>query len=79
MYFRGDDEFYAELDQKLQEARKKEIRWITGTRKQRRRAAVLFLQAHPRVKNAWDWCRDRSRPLRKFLKARFGWNLTDAV
>lgn len=79
MYFRGDDEFYAELDQKLRETRKREIRWISGTKKQRQRAVDLFLQAHPRVKNAWDWGRDRSRPLRKLLKARFGWNLTDAV
>lgn len=79
MYFRGDAEFYAELDQKLQETRKEEIRWISGTTKQRKRAADLFFQSHPRVKNAWDWCRERSRPLRKFLKARFGWDLTDAV
>jgi MoaA/NifB/PqqE/SkfB family radical SAM enzyme len=78
MYFRGDADFYAELDQKLQEARKNEIRWI-GTKKQCKRAADLFVQAHPRVKNAWDWCRERSRPLRKLLKAWFGWNLTDAV
>lgn len=78
MYFRGDADFYAELDQKLQEARKNEIRWI-GTKKQRKRAADLFIQAHPRVRIAWDWSRERSRPLRKFLKAWFGWNLTDAV
>jgi MoaA/NifB/PqqE/SkfB family radical SAM enzyme len=78
MYFRCDADFYAELDQKLQEARKNEIRW-SGTKKQRKRAAVLFIQTHPRMKNAWDWCRERSRPLRKLLKARFGWNLTDAV
>jgi MoaA/NifB/PqqE/SkfB family radical SAM enzyme len=79
IYFRGDAEFYAELDQKLQEARKEEIRWITGTKKQRKRAVGVFFQAHPRVKNAWDWGRERSRPLRKLLKARFGWDLTDAV
>lgn len=78
MYFRGDADFYAELDQKLQEARKNEIRWA-GTKKQRERAAELFIHTHPRAKNAWDWCRERSRPLRKLLKARFGWNLTDAV
>ena len=78
IYFRGDAEFYAELDQKLQEARRNEIRWL-GTKKQRKRAAVLFLQTHPRVKNAWDWGRERSRPLRKLLKIWFGWNLTDAV
>lgn len=79
MYFRGDAELYAELDQKLQEARKTEIRWIAGTRKQRKRAAVLLLQTRPRLKYAWDWGRERSRPLRKLLKAWFGWNLTDAA
>jgi hypothetical protein len=79
MYFRGDEEFYAELDQKLRETRNEEIRWLTGTNKQRKRAAELFIQAHPRVKKAWDWGRERSRPFRKFLKARFGWDLTDAV
>lgn len=78
MYFRGDAEFYAELDQKLQETRKSEIRW-TGTKKQRKRATDLYLQTHPRAKSAWDWFRERSRPLRKLLKAWFGWNLTDAV
>lgn len=79
MYFRGDAEFYAELDEALRKTRKKEIRWITGTKTQRKRAADLFFQAHPRAKSAWDWGRDRSRPFRKFLKTRFGWDLTDAV
>jgi len=79
MYFRGDAEFYAELDQKLQETRRDEIRWITGTKKQRQRAMALFIQQHPRMKKTWDWCRERSRPLRKFLKARFSLDLTDAV
>lgn len=78
MYFRGDAEFYTDLDQKLQEARTNEIRW-TGTKKQRNRAADLFLQTHPRAKSAWDWGRDCSRPLRKLLKTWFGWNLTKAA
>jgi hypothetical protein len=79
MYFRGDAEFYAELDEALQKTRKKEIRWITGTKKQRKRAADLFFETHPRAKSVWDWGRDSSRPFRKFLKSRFGWDLTDAV
>lgn len=79
MYFRGDEEFYAELGQKLQEARKEEIRWIHGTRKQRQRAVTLFLQTYPWVKHAWNWGRERSRPFRRFLKARLGWNLTESV
>jgi len=78
MYFRGDAEFYAELDRKLREVRRAEIRW-TGTKTQRKRAVDLFIQAHPRVKSAWDWSRERSRPLRIFLKTWLGWNLTDAV
>lgn len=79
MYFRGDEEFYAELEEKLAETRRKEIRWVGGTREQSKRAAVLFLQTHLRWKKAWDWGRDRSRPLRKRLKKWFGWNLTDAA
>ena len=79
MYFRGDAEFYAELDQSLQAERKTEVRWITGTKKQRKRAAVLLVQTNPWVKSAWDWGRERSRPLRKLLKTWFGWNLTDAI
>jgi hypothetical protein len=40
---------------------------------------VLFLQTRLHLKSAWDWGRERSRPLRKLLKARLGWNLTKAA
>ncbi|HKR63529.1 MAG TPA: radical SAM/SPASM domain-containing protein [Thermoanaerobaculia bacterium] len=78
MYFRGDEEFYAELRDTLTQMRKNEIR-VLGTKTQRKRAAVLYIETHPRMKKAWDWARENSRPVRKFLKARLGWNITDAV
>lgn len=79
MYFRADEEFYRELGEKMAEARKKEVRWIFGTGKQRKRAAELFIQEHPRLKNSWDWLRETSRPMRVFLKSKLGVDLTDAV
>jgi len=45
----------------------------------RKRAAVLFIESNPRVKRAWDWGREHSRPFRAFLKRRLGVNLTDSV
>jgi MoaA/NifB/PqqE/SkfB family radical SAM enzyme len=78
MYFRGDEEFYAELNEKLTAARKKEVR-VLGTSRQRNRAMMLFIQSHPRMKKTWDWARENTRPARKFLKSRLGWDLTDAV
>jgi MoaA/NifB/PqqE/SkfB family radical SAM enzyme len=84
-YFRDDDEFYAELDAKLEAVRKKEVRWL-GTPKQIRRRAEVFLFDHPRLNKLvrglsrpYDWLRDASRPLRVVLKQRLHINLTDAV
>ena len=79
MYFRGDQEFYAELDQALTETRKKEIRWIFGSNRTRLRALELFVQKRPPLRDAWDRFRESSRPLRIFLKSRLGLNVTDAV
>jgi hypothetical protein len=79
MYFRADEEFYAELDQKLTAARKKEINFLTGNKVQKKRAAELFIQEHPKLKKSWDWLRERSRPARVFLKSKLGVDLTDAV
>ena len=79
MYFRGDEEFYRELDEALTGARKQEIRFVTGTGTQRKRAAELFIQEHPGLKKSWDWLRERSRPARVFLKSKLGVDLTDAV
>jgi MoaA/NifB/PqqE/SkfB family radical SAM enzyme len=78
MYFRGDAEFYAELDEKLTAARKKEVSVLRG-KEARRRAVTLFVHERPKLKAAWDWFRDASRPMRKVLKARLGINVTDAV
>ena len=79
MYFQGDEEFYAEMDRALTTMRKKEIRFVFGNNKQRKRAIELYVQEHPRVKSAWDWFRENTRPMRIFLKSRLGLDLTDAV
>jgi MoaA/NifB/PqqE/SkfB family radical SAM enzyme len=87
MYFKFDEEFYAELDAKLEIVRKKEVRWI-GTPKQVKRRADVFLYDHPKVRElvssqrwrrTYDWLRDSSRPLRVALKRRLHINLTDAA
>jgi hypothetical protein len=87
MYFRVDEEFYAELDAKLEVARRKEIRWL-GTPTQMRRRADVFLYDHPTVKEilngvrlrrTYDWLRDSSRPLRIKLKKTLHINLTNAA
>jgi MoaA/NifB/PqqE/SkfB family radical SAM enzyme len=87
MYFKFDEEFYAELDAKLEVVRKKEVRWI-GTPKQIKRRADVFLYDHPKVRElistqrwrkTYDWLRDSSRPLRVVLKRRLHINLTDAA
>jgi MoaA/NifB/PqqE/SkfB family radical SAM enzyme len=87
MYFKFDEEFYAELDAKLEVVRKKEVRWI-GTPKQIKRRADVFLYDHPKVREliggqrwrkTYDWLRDSSRPLRVALKRRLHINLTDAA
>lgn len=79
MFFRVDEEFYAELDRALTEARKKEIALVSTDSKKRARAVELFVEEHPPVKRTWDWLREHSRPARIFLKKRLGVNLTDAV
>jgi MoaA/NifB/PqqE/SkfB family radical SAM enzyme len=79
MYFRYDEDFYRELDQELNAARKQEIAFVSTSPVRRRRAAELFIQTHPRVKNAWDWGRERSRPFRALLKKTLRINLTDSV
>ncbi|HXA19189.1 MAG TPA: radical SAM protein [Thermoanaerobaculia bacterium] len=87
MYFRVDEEFYAELDAKLEKVRRKEVRWL-GTPKQIKRRAGVFLYDHPKVKDlvsgdrlrrTYDWLRDSTRPLRVALKRHLHINLTDAA
>lgn len=78
MYFRGDDSFYAELGERLEEVRAQEIR-LFGDATQRHRAITLFVQSRPPLKKTWDWIRESSRPLRVFVKKRLGLNVTDAA
>jgi hypothetical protein len=79
MYFRYDEEFYTELGAALDQQRKRELRWIGGGAKARKRAAIVFVESHPRVKRSYDWLRENSRPFRALLKRRLGINLTDSV
>lgn len=87
MYFKVDEEFYAELDAKLEKVRRKEVRWF-GTPKQIKRRAGVFLYDHPKVRElvsgtrlrqTYDWLRDSTRPLRVALKRHLHINLTDAA
>jgi Predicted Fe-S oxidoreductases len=87
IYFRGDEDFYRELGEALDKARKREVRFL-GSPAQMKRAAEVFLYTHPGMRkalskkwlhDAYDWFRNSSRPLRRSLKRRLGWNLTDAA
>jgi hypothetical protein len=79
MYFRYDEEFYTELGTALDKQRKREVRFIGGGAKARKRAAIVFVESRPRVKRSYDWLRENSRPFRAFLKKRLGMDLTDSV
>jgi MoaA/NifB/PqqE/SkfB family radical SAM enzyme len=78
MYFRGDEEFYRELGEALDKTRATEIR-LGGSAQQRRRAMMLYIQEHPRLRAAWNWLREASRPARKAVKKRLRIDVTDAV
>jgi MoaA/NifB/PqqE/SkfB family radical SAM enzyme len=87
MYFRADEEFYAELATRLDEVRRKEVRWI-GRPAQVKRRTEVFLYDHPRIaelvsgthiRALYDWLRNYSRPFRVVLKERLHINLTDAA
>jgi MoaA/NifB/PqqE/SkfB family radical SAM enzyme len=78
MYFRGDEEFYAELGEAMDKQRKREVRWL-GTPKQFKRRMEQYVREHPTVQTAWDRFRNSTRPARVFLKSKLGVNLTDAV
>ena len=59
MYFRGDDEFYAELGEALDQARSREVRFF-GTPKQMARAAeVLWYRIYHRARVERDLTRQR--------------------
>jgi MoaA/NifB/PqqE/SkfB family radical SAM enzyme len=78
MFFREDDDFYVELGRRLDETRKREIRWI-GTPTQMRRKWEMTMRRFPRLRK-WDRkLREGSRPTRIWVKKVLGLNLTDAA
>ncbi len=81
MYFRGDEEFYAELGAALDEARRKELRWFGSAAQFRRRTAMLLydILSKSGAYRLYDRLRNASRPLRIALKKRLHVNLTDAA
>jgi hypothetical protein len=76
-FFRGDEEFYREFGAALDAARAATGRRAALPRTQRR--AARLLARFPAARPAWGWLGNRTRPLRIWLKRRFGYNLTDAV
>ena len=81
MYFRGDEEFYAELGAALDQARRKELRWFGSAAQFRRRTAMLLydILSQSGAYRLYDRLRNASRPLRIALKKRLHVNLTDAA
>ncbi|HUR81600.1 MAG TPA: radical SAM protein [Thermoanaerobaculia bacterium] len=71
MYFRGDEEFYAELGRTLEGMRKRELHG--------KRRAVLFIEERPRLRKLYHSLRENSRPFRAFLKRRLKMNVTDSA
>lgn len=69
IYFRGDDDFYRELGEALDVARRREVRWV-GTPVQILRKAEIRASTDPRFRAIYDGLRERSRPLRRWLKRR---------
>lgn len=76
IHFRGDEEFYLELDVALEAARRQEQARF-GFRRLKH-AVRQFVAGRPRLNRAWDSLRDGSRPARLWLKRRAGWNITEA-
>ncbi len=71
MYFRGDDEFYRDLDRVLTEARKREIRWI-GNRQQIARAMQQAKHRYPRLRRAYERLAAASPIFRTAVKGMLG-------
>jgi MoaA/NifB/PqqE/SkfB family radical SAM enzyme len=73
MYFRHDEQFYSDLDRALEQARKREVRWL-GTPRQAWRAAevlayrcyhgarVRYHLARRRLASRWDRPKPAARP-----------------
>jgi predicted SAM-dependent methyltransferase/MoaA/NifB/PqqE/SkfB family radical SAM enzyme len=64
MYFRGDEAFYRELGEALEEAREKEIRWLGGPKQMRRAAGIFGFRVYHGLKV-------RGEALRRRIKNRF--------
>ena len=73
--FRGDDEFYRELGSSLDELRKQHETGLSFRRV--KKVSVDFFLDRPSLRRLWDGIRDGSRPLRVFLKKKFGWDVTE--
>jgi MoaA/NifB/PqqE/SkfB family radical SAM enzyme len=77
MFFRGDEMFYAELNDALASTRPRPALPTRFTHT--KHVLNRFVTSRPYVRVVYDKARDSSRPLRAFLKKRFGWNVTEAV
>jgi MoaA/NifB/PqqE/SkfB family radical SAM enzyme len=60
MYFRGDEEFYAELGTEMERLRRREVRWLGTPRQMARAAEILAFRVYHGIKA-------RLRPLRLLL------------
>jgi MoaA/NifB/PqqE/SkfB family radical SAM enzyme len=70
MYFRADDDFYRQLGEALDIARKREVR-VVGTGAQMSRALEVMAFRRENIHLWYDKWRDRTRPLRHYLSDRF--------
>ena len=79
MYFRADEEFYAELGARLDEVRRTEAPPQLAPLPPPQYVPPAMLASHPRLLRVYDWARNTSRPARAFLKKNLGLDLTDSV
>ncbi|MBW3671537.1 MAG: SPASM domain-containing protein, partial [Acidobacteria bacterium] len=87
MFFRGDEQFYTELDEALTEMRAAEISssperntgaWFGGLHSFKLRVRHE-LKNKPRLWKTWKRVTDSTRPVRSTLKKHLGINLTEEV
>jgi MoaA/NifB/PqqE/SkfB family radical SAM enzyme len=74
MYFRADEEFYADLARELDDARRREVRWL-GSPRQILRKLELFASERPGLKRFHASIRARTHGARVWLKDNLGLNL----
>jgi MoaA/NifB/PqqE/SkfB family radical SAM enzyme len=77
MFFRSDEQFYRELGEALDEARRREIR-LTGNRQQLARSLYRAKMRHPRLKRAYDKVMTWSPALRRWIKSALGVRMSSA-